>query len=729
MREKTFITTLLVLLLLVQGCGSDGPGGFRGVDRYIIIYPEAKKSDTVDEYHGVKVADPYRWLEDEDSDDTRAWIEAQNRITSAFLEKIPARDSIRKRLTDLWNYERSGIPTRKGNRYFFTKNDGLQNQSVLYTMDSLDGTPRVLLDPNKFSTDGTISLGATAVSEDGKLLAYSTSTGGSDWREWRVRNVDTGKDLKDHIRWSKFSDASWTHDGKGFYYSRYDAPRKGEELQSSNYYQKLYYHQIGTPQAEDVVVYRDPDNKELGFGGFVTDDGKYLGIHVRKGTAQENMFYYKQLGDPRARVVKLIDKFEASFEFLDNDGPIFWFKTSKDAPLNRVVAIDIRNPDPGHWKEIIPEAEETLRGISVVGNRFIARYLKDAYTKVKMFKLDGTFVQDVLLPGIGSAGGFPGKRKDMETFYVFSSFTVPATVYHFDLKTGKSTPFHIPEVKFHPYDYRTTQVFYTSKDGTRVPMFITHKKGLELNGNNPTVLYGYGGFNVSLTPGFSVSKLVWMEMGGVFAQPSLRGGGEYGKKWHEAGTRLQKQNVFDDFIAAAEWLIHKNYTNPSKLAIFGGSNGGLLVGACMIQRPELFGACLPAVGVMDMLRFHKFTIGHAWTSDYGSPEDLEEFKALHAYSPLHNLEPGTCYPATLVTTADHDDRVVPAHSFKFTARLQACQADEVPVLIRIETKAGHGAGKPTSKRIEEAADRWAFLVQVLGMTVKMSGTPAPPSTP
>jgi len=706
MKEKTILLVVLVWFLLALGCGTDAP---------TLVYPEAHKGDTVDDLHGVKVADPYRWLEKGDAPETRTWIEAQNEVTEAFLGAIPQRDRIRKRLTELWNYEKYTVPVKRGGRYFYRKNDGLQNQSVLYTVDTLRGKPRVLLDPNKLSKDGTVSVASTAISEDGTLMAYSTSSGGADWRVWKVRDVTTGKDRPDRVDWSKFSGASWTHDNKGFYYSRYNAPREGEALKGRVFFHKLYYHRLGTSQDKDVLVCHDPDNKHLGFGGFVTEDGEYLCIRVWKGTSRENMFYYKRLDDADAGIVKLIDRFEASFDFIGNDGPVFWFKTSNEAPLNRVIAIDTRNPARENWKEILPEVKETLVTVVVVGDRFVARYLKDACTRVKIFALDGTFVRDLDLPGLGSAGGFSGRRKDTETFYAFSGYNVPPTIYRYDMKTGKSRVLRAPKVKFDPRDYVSRQVFYKSKDGTRIPLFLTHKKGLTLDGNNPVLLYGYGGFNIPLTPGFRVDRLVWMEMGGVYAVACIRGGGEYGKAWHQAGSRLKKQNCFDDFIAAAEWLVAKKYTKPTKLAIFGGSNGGLLVGACMIQRPDLFGACLPAVGVMDMLRFHKFTIGHAWTSDYGSPEKLGEFKVLHAYSPVHNLKPGTSYPATLVTTADHDDRVFPAHSFKFTARLQECQAGPAPVLIRIETRAGHGAGKPTSKRIEEAADRWTFLVRTLRM--------------
>ncbi|MEQ9553206.1 MAG: prolyl oligopeptidase family serine peptidase [Coleofasciculus sp. G3-WIS-01] len=678
-----------------------------------LTYPTTRQADQVDDYHGTKVADPYRWLEDPDSEETKAWVEAQNKVTFGYLEDIPQRESLKQRITKVWNYEKYGIPYKEGNRYFYFKNDGLQNQSVLYTLTSLDGEPRVLIDPNTLSEDGTIALSGAAMSDDGNRMAYGLSTSGSDWQEWKVRDVETGEDLSDHLQWVKFSGASWTTDNQGFFYSRYDEPNDATKLEDANYYHKLYYHKLGTAQSDDLLIYHRPDQKEWMFNGSVTEDGHYLIIYVSQGTDPKNLVFYKDLQTPDSPIVELISEFEANFSLIDNDGSIFWFQTDLDAPRGRVIAIDIHNPARENWQELIPQAEETLEGVGVLNNQFVADYLKDARSAIKIFDLNGAFVREVELPGIGSAGGFGGKRYDTETFYVFTSFTTPATIYRYDMVTGESSLFRQPTVDFDPTQYETRQVFYPSKDGTQVPMFITHKKGLALDGNNPTYLYGYGGFNVSLTPSFSISNLVWMEMGGVYAIPNLRGGGEYGEDWHQAGTKLNKQNVFDDFIAAAEWLIENKYTRPQKLAIGGGSNGGLLVGACMTQRPDLFRAALPSVGVMDMLRFHKFTIGWAWCSDYGSPENQEEFKALYAYSPLHNLKPGTAYPATLITTADHDDRVVPAHSFKFAAALQAAHSGDNPVLIRIETKAGHGAGKPTAKIIEEIADKWAFLLRVM----------------
>ncbi len=675
-------------------------------------YPETRKIDRVDEYHGVTVADPYRWLEDPDSDETKAWVDAQNRVTFGYLEQIPQRDRLKERITQLWNYEKYSTPFKEGNRYFYFKNDGLQNQSVLYVLPSLDGEPRVLLDPNTLSEDGTVALSSYAISEDGNFLAYGLSSSGSDWQEWKVRDIETGEDLADRLQWIKFSGASWTHDNRGFFYSRYDEPNESTQYEDINYFQKLYYHRLGTEQSEDLLIYDRPDEKEWGFRGFVTEDGNYLIISVWKGTEPKNLLFYKDLTTSDSPVLELISEFEAEYSFIDNEGSVFWFRTDLDAPRGRLIAIDTETSEP---TEIIPQTDDVLEGVGVLNNQFITSYLKDARSQVKIFNLEGSFLREVNLPGIGSVGGFGGKRHDTETFYSFTGFTAPTTIYRYDLTTGESTVYRQPSVDFNPTEYTTQQVFYTSKDGTRVPMFITHKKELELNGKNPTYLYGYGGFNISLTPSFSVGQLVWMELGGILAIPNLRGGGEYGEAWHQAGTKLKKQNVFDDFIAAAEWLIANGYTNAGQLAIGGGSNGGLLVGACMTQRPDLFAAALPAVGVLDMLRFHKFTIGWAWCSDYGSPDNPEEFNALYAYSPLHNLKPGTAYPATMITTADHDDRVVPAHSFKFAAALQAADGGQNPLLIRIETKAGHGAGKPTAKVIEEIADKWAFLVKVLGM--------------
>jgi prolyl oligopeptidase len=681
-----------------------------------LIYPTTATVNQVDDYHGTLVADPYRWLEDPSSNESKAWVEAQNQVTFGYLNDIPMRDTLKQRITQLWNYEKYSIPSQKAGRYFYFKNDGLQNQSVLYTLQNLDAEPRVLLDPNILSEDGTVAISGTVVSQNAKLLAYGLSTAGSDWQEWKVRDIETGQDLPDRLQWVKFSGISWTHDHQGFFYSRYDEPNEKTQLEDVNYFQKLYYHRLGSPQSSDRLIYERPDRKEWGFNGKVTEDGQYLIISVWKGSDSKNLLFYKDL-TADGPVVELINTFEANYSFIDNDGALFWCRTDWDSPRGRVVGISLNASDKQNWQEIIPQAEETLEEVGLLNNQFIATYLKDAHTQIKLFNLDGILAREVELPGLGTAGGFNGKRDETETFYAFTGFTTPTTIYRYNMVSGESSLFRQPLVDFKPEDYKTQQIFYTSKDGTRIPMFITHKKGLVLDSSNPTYLYAYGGFNVPLTPYFSPSNLAWMELGGVYAVPNLRGGGEYGEEWHQAGMKHKKQNVFDDFIAAAEWLIANQYTSSQKLAIAGGSNGGLLVGACMTQRPELFAAALPAVGVMDMLRFHKFTIGWAWCGEYGSSEDPEEFKALYAYSPLHNLKPNTAYPATLITTADHDDRVVPAHSFKFAAALQAMHTGTAPVLIRTETKAGHGAGIPTAKIIEERSDLLAFLTRILGITL------------
>ena len=686
-------------------------------------YPEARRGEVVDDWHGVQVPDPYRWLEDPDSPESRAWIEAQNEITGAYLGSIDGRERIRERVEELWNYERYGLPRRYGSRVFFTRNDGLQNQSVVYVIDKPGDEPRMLLDPNTLSEDGTVALAGTSYSADGRYLAYSLSEGGSDWNTIRVRDVPTGRDIQDELQWVKFSNTAWLRDDSGFFYSRYDAPEEGKELQGVNYYQKLYFHKLGTEQSQDQVVYERPDQKEWGFIGQVTDDGKYLIIRVRQGTDPKNAIFYKDLSDPQSEVVELISEWDAQYSFIGNDGPLFWFRTNLDAPRGRVIQVDTRRAARVNWKELIAEDQRTLRSVSAVGERFFCSYLKDAHTDVSVHDTQGKLLTPLELPGIGSAGGFGGRREDRATFYSFTGYTTPSVIYRYDIESGESEVFRQPELRFEPSDYTTEQVFYESKDGTRVPMFLTYKRGIEHDGQRPTLLYGYGGFNVSLTPSFSPAKLAWMEMGGIYAVANLRGGGEYGEAWHQAGTKLQKQNVFDDFIAAAEWLIANGYTSTGKLAINGGSNGGLLVGACITQKPELFGAAIPAVGVLDMLRFQKFTIGWAWTSDYGSAEDPEEFRALYAYSPYHNVQEGRCYPPTLITTADHDDRVVPAHSFKFAAAMQQAQGCSNPVLIRIDVKAGHGAGKPTAKRIEQFADEMAFLVRELAIELPPAPVP------
>jgi len=680
-------------------------------------YPAAHTGQTVDDYNGVKVADPYRWLEDTDSKETQRWIEAENALTASYLDAIPGRKAIGQRLEKLWNYERYGVPFQRGGRYFFTRNDGLQPQSVVYVAPSLDAEPRVLLDPNTFSKDGTVALSGLSVSKDGRYLAYSTSDGGSDWQEWHVRNVETGQDLPDHIRWSKFSGAAWTADNAGFYSTRFAPPKTGEELKQANYDQVVAYHRLGTDPTTDPVIYRRPDHRDWTFGTEVSEDGRWLIVTVYKGTDSRNLLFYQDLTSRKPKMRELIREFIAGHRFIAADGRTFYLWTDRDAPHGRLVAVNTRRPDPAKWKTIIPEGTDTLQSVSLIHDTFIATYLHDAHSLVRFFSMDGTPGGELELPDMGSVHGFDGRRNDSETFYAFSGFTTPTTIYRLDMGTGRSSVFKRPDLPFDPSRFKTRQVFFTSRDGTRVPMFLTARKGLRFDGLNPTLLYGYGGFDISLTPHFSVSRMVWMEMGGVYAVASLRGGAEYGESWHKAGMLKNKQHVFDDFIGAAEWLIDTGVTSPKRLAIQGGSNGGLLVGAVLNQRPDLFGAAVAQVGVMDMLRFNKWTIGWAWQSEYGSPQDPEMFEVLRAYSPYHNIRPGTHYPATLITTADHDDRVFPAHSFKYAARLQAAQGGPAPILIRIETRAGHGAGMPTAKRMEEATDIMAFLVKNLGMEV------------
>lgn len=674
-------------------------------------YPETPTTNQVDTFHGVEVQDPYRWMEDNNSETLKNWVQEQNKLTFGYLETIPEREKIKERLTQLWNYERFGIPTRQADRYFIYKNDGLQNQSVLYTMTSLEADLEELIDPNKLSQDGTVALSGISISEDARWLAYGLSASGSDWQEWRVRNIETREDTADHIRWVKFSSAVWRKDGSGFYYCRYDEPDAANQYQSSNENQKIYFHKLGQSQEKDTLVYHRPDFAKLNFSVTVTEDDRYLVISAHSGTAPLEEIYYIDLANPKAKPVTLLPGFDADYRYIASEGTRFWFFTDFEAPRGKVISLDLAAPEKANWKTVIAQAPETLLGADVVNHRLVANYMKDACSQVKIFDMEGRFVREATLPGIGTVGGFGGKKEYRETFYSFTSQTTPSQIFRYDMQSGQSTLFKKPTVDFQSSQYETKQVFYPSKDGTLIPMFITHKKGLTLNGENPTLLYGYGGFNISIRPGFSVTRAVWLEMGGVLAEANLRGGGEYGEEWHQQGIKLRKQNVFDDFIAAAEWLIAQKYTSSQRLAIQGGSNGGLLIGACMTQRPELFAVALPQVGVMDMLRYHLFTIGWAWHSDYGLAENEDEFRALYAYSPLHNLKKGTAYPSTMVTTGDHDDRVVPAHSFKFAAALQAAQTSPKPVLIRIETNAGHGAGKPTTKIIQEAADTLSFMVK------------------
>ncbi len=674
-------------------------------------YPDAPRVDQIDEYFGTRVADPYRWLEEVDSPQTQRWIAEENALTESVLATVPQREAIRSRLTEVWNYERRGVPEKVGDQYAYFRNTGLQNQAVLYVTRDLAEPGRVLLDPNTFSADGTVALTVSAFSFDGSLLAYSVSSSGSDWQEWHVRDVATGTDRPDIVRWSKFSGAAWKRDGSGFYYSRYDEPSPDSKFKDANYFHKVFFHRLGTPQSTDMLVYERPDHKDWNFGAITTEDGRYVVLEVSRGTAPENAIFVKDLSADGA-VVELLPDADARYVYLANDVTTFYFLTTKDAPRSRIVAIDLHDRAP---REIVAQTDDSLDGASFFGDRIVATYLRDARARAAVYGVDGRLESEVALPGLGSVAGFTGKRSARETFYSYTSYTEPTSIYRYDVATSLSTRVFAPQIRFDAGAFTSEQVFYTSKDGTRVPMIITAKKNTPRDGSAQAILYGYGGFDISLTPAFSSAVMVWLEMGGVYAVANLRGGGEYGQAWHRDGIKERKQNVFDDFIAAAEYLIEQKWTSPPKLAIHGGSNGGLLVGAVMVQRPELFGAALPAVAVMDMLRFQHFTIGWAWTSDYGSSDDAADAATLIAYSPYHNLREGEHYPATLITTGDHDDRVFPAHSFKFAAALQHAQGGTAPVLLRIETKTGHGAGKPTAKLIDEIADRYAFLVNVLGM--------------
>jgi prolyl oligopeptidase len=693
------------------------------VDAQRLAYPAARTTDQGDVYHGTRVADPYRWLEDTDSPETRAWIEAENAISERYLASIPERARIHDRLTQLWNFARTSTPARRGGRYFFFRNSGLQNQSVLYVADSLRGVPRVVLDPNTLRADGTEALSSSDLTDDGRMLAYGVASGGSDWQEFRVRDVDTGRDLPDRLRWIKFSGMAWTKDGRGFFYARYAEPA-GNALTAAVHNQRVFYHVAGQPQERDVLVYERPDQPDFLYYPRVTEDGRYLVLSVSQGSDRRNRLYVMDLGDamhPRVTgaVTRMLDAFDAGYSVVGNDGPVFYLSTDNAAPRGRLIAVDLRDAAPARWRTIVPEGPDAISSVDRVNGRFVVASLHDVAGQLRVYNADGSRAGEVALPGPGAVGSLSGRNGDRELFFSFASFLQPSTVYRYDFATGRAEPVWPVASGFDASRYVTEQVFYTSRDGTRIPLFITHRRGMALDGNNPTLLYAYGGFNSPVLPSFSSAVAVWLEMGGVYASANLRGGNEYGEAWHQGGMLANKQNVFDDFIGAAEYLVAQKYTQPSRLAIWGISNGGLLVGAVLNQRPDLFGAALPQVGVMDMLRFNRFTIGWAWTSDYGSPDDAAQFRTLFAYSPLHNIRPGTRYPAVLITTGDHDDRVVPGHSFKYAATLQAAQAGDRPVLIRIETRAGHGGGKPTSMQIDEAADRWAFLAKELEMKVEM----------
>jgi prolyl oligopeptidase len=712
-----------------------------------IAYPTAHTVDQIDDYFGTKVSDPYRWMEDVDSAAVKTWVDEENALTQSYIAQVPARDNIHRRLMRLNEFERYSLPVKHGARYFYSHNEGLQNQNVMFWQEGSGGKPQVLLDPNTMSTDGTIALGGFDVTEDGRLVAYAVSEAGSDWLTWRVREVTTGKDLPDVIRWSKFSNASWMHDGSGFFYSGYEAPKPrpdgtiaAESLKETNYFHKLYFHKLGTPQSQDRLLFERPDDKELNLGGSVTDDGHFLLIYQSKGTSPNNELAVLPLAgvdpakldaaDSAGHIIHVVSKADAAYSVIDNDGSFFWLQSTLEAPNGKIIGVDLNQPDRAHWKTVVPETRHALDSTSMVNDTLIVTYLADAQSRVELHSRDGELIGQLALPAIGTTDGFSGHRTDTETFYSFTNFTTPPTIYRLDfdnaLKSHTSTVYRQPKLLFSPAEFETKQVFATSKDGTKVPIFLSYRKGLKLDGTAPTLLYAYGGFNISMVPAFSASRLLWMEMGGIYAQAVLRGGGEYGEAWHLAGTGVHKQNVFDDFIASAEWLIANKYTSTPHLAIQGGSNGGLLMGAMETQRPELFGAILADVGVMDMLRFDKFTIGWAWKADYGGPSDNKaDFEAIYKYSPLHNVRAGVRYPPTLITTADHDDRVFPAHSFKYAATLQAAIAKEQPpagpVLIRVETRAGHGGGMPLSKRLDVTADQYAFLVRELGMKVSLAG--------
>ncbi len=694
--------------LLAAGMAAAAPGG--------LSYPPAARGDVVDDYHGVKVPDPYRWMEDIDSPQTRTWVEAEAKLSSDYLAAIPVRDRIAQRMRGIWNFERWSAPEKHGKWWFYSHNDGLQNQSELFATDNPAKKGRVLLDPNSLSKDGTVSLRESAVSDDGRYFAYALSEAGSDWQVWRVKDVATGQDLPDELHWSKAGGGSWRKDGSGFYYTVYDAPKEGELLKAANQYEKLYFHKLGTPQSADTLVYTRNDDPDWFVGGQVTDDGHYLIISANYGDQVQNTLLVQDLSGGDGKIAEVIPKPAAQYSIIGNIGSTLYVLTDDNAPRYRVIAIDLNDAAPEKWQTVIAEGKDTLDQANLVGGQIVALYLQDAHSAVRRYTPQGKQLSEVKLPGLGTASGFAGRIGDRDTYYSYGSYTTPASVYRLDLKSGKSTQWHAPKLAgFKPADFESRQVFYASKDGTQVPMIITARKGVKLDGSNPAILYGYGGFNISVQPAFSPAIATWIEMGGVYAVANMRGGGEYGRAWHEAGMKTHKQNVFDDFIGAAEYLIAQNWTSPKRLAVYGRSNGGLLIGAVTEQRPDLFAAVVPQVGVMDMLRFRDFTVGKGWESDYGSVENEDEFKALLAYSPYHNVKAGVNYPPMLILTGDHDDRVYPAHSFKFAAAMQHADADGNPILIRIDLRTGHGSGKPTAKLIEEFADIYAFVLNAMGL--------------
>jgi len=679
-----------------------------------IVYPTTKKVDQADNYFGNEIKDPFRWLEDDNSAETAEWVNQQNQVTFNYLKQISYRDQLKNRLTELWNFEKMSSPFKKGKYYFFYKNDGIQNQSVLYVQEGLTGQARIVFDPNKESTEGTTSLSTIGVSKDGKYLAYGLSKAGSDWVEINVLEIQTGKKLTDNLKWVKFSSIAWK--GNGFYYSRYDAPTHGKEFSKKNEYHKIYFHKIGEPQEKDVLVFEDKNFPLRNFNAKVTEDEKYLIVSGSQSTSGVSL-RIKDLSQTNSEFITIIDNFDNDHHVVDNIGNSLLIHTNKNAPKYQLVLVDPSKPEIENWKKIIPESIDLFESVELSNGNLVAKYLKDVTSQIRLFSLDGKPIADITLPGIGMVNELNGDKNSPELFYSFINFTSPATVYKFDWNTKKSEVYFKPKLDFKSEDYETKQVFYTSKDGTKIPMFLTYKKGIKQDGSNPTFLFGYGGFNISYTPDFRIDRSVFLENGGIYAVANLRGGGEYGETWHKAGTQLNKQNVFDDFIAAADYLVTEKYTSKDKLAIHGRSNGGLLIGTVMTQRPDIAKVAIPTVGVLDMLRYHKFTIGWAWATDYGTSDDEKHFQNLIKFSPLHNLKEAA-YPATLILTGDHDDRVVPAHSFKFAATLQEKQKGSNPVLIRIDTNAGHGAGKPTSKQIEEFADMWAFVFHNLGMKMK-----------
>lgn len=698
----------MIMLTVFAACGN----GEQKEESAKLKYPETRKTDSADTYFGTKIADPYRWLEDDRSAETGEWVKAENKVTYDYLATIPFRDKIKERLTKIWNYAKVSAPFKKGNYYFFYKNDGIQNQAVLYVQTGLNGTPKVLLDPNTLAADGTASLGGLNVSKDGKYLAYIINRAGSDWSEIYAMEIESGKKLSDEIKWVKFSDIAWK--GNGFYYSAYDAPKGGSELSGKNEFHKVYFHKIGETQSNDQLVFQDAKNPLRNFSASVSEDEKLLYLYGSESTSGISLSV-KELDKPNAPFISLVNNFENNYTVIHNDGNFIYAITDKGAPKYQLLKIDIHGkPDYENWKKIIPESADLLESVSLSNGKLVACYLKDVTSRLYVYNMEGKQESEIKLPGICKIDGFDSDKDDSLAFFTYKTFTAPDVVYKYNIVTGSMNVWFKPEIDFKSDDYETKQVFYTSKDGTKIPMFITHKKGIVLDGNNPCFLFGYGGFNSYYSPEFRIDRAVFLENGGVYAIPGLRGGGDYGEDWHKAGIKCQKQNVFDDFIAAAEYLIKEKYTSSAKLAIHGRSNGGLLIGAVMTQRPDLAKVAIPTVGVLDMLRYHKFTIGWAWASDYGTSENKDEFDCLVKYSPLHNVKEVE-YPATLVTTGDHDDRVVPAHSFKFIATLQEKQKGNNPVLIRIDTNAGHGAGKPTSKQIDEYGDIWSFVFYNLGM--------------